>query len=340
MGHSASTLLKQPPCYETSLLYLNVNDQTLGSLPSTIRHAVDRTTKRLIVVLVSLDFDYTRQDSLVSKWDWIQKLLVLAYVPAARVTQARNDPLFSTDVILVPSPKKAAEQLSEEKWDVLSYALSLVSTLTHAVVPAPKELADPSHRTVTIDSVDLEDLAIQPPQPNTDIGSLRQSYPVSALGGTFDYLHPGHKILLSMAAWITTTKLIVGITDDSLLVKKANKQYIQPISARIASVRSFVRMFKPSIECDAVPIQDVYGPTGWDPNIQALVVSRETLNGASSVAQLRSEKSLPPLDLFTIDVISSSSVMLPDHDTSMLREAKLSSTHIREWLSRQNETDK
>lgn len=72
------------------------------------------------------------------------------------------------------------------------------------------------------------------------------------------------------------------ITDDSLLVKKANKQYIQPISSRIASVRSFVKMFKPSIECNAVPIQDVYGPTGWDPNIQALVVSRETLGGASS----------------------------------------------------------
>ncbi|KAH7341126.1 Nucleotidylyl transferase [Rhizoctonia solani] len=159
-------------------------------------------------------------------------------------------------------------------------------------------------------------------------------YPVSVLGGTFDYLHPGHKILLSMAAWITTSKLIVGVTDDTLLAKKANKQYIQPITERTASVTSFVRMFKPSIECDAVPIQDVYGPTGWDPNIQALVVSRETLSGASSVAQLRSEKSLPALDLFVIDVISSSSVVLPEKDTTVLRDSKLSSTHIREWLAR------
>lgn len=79
-------------------------------------------------------------------------------------------------------------------------------------------------------------------------------------------------------------------TDDTLLVKKANKQYIQPISSRIASVRSFVKMFKPSIKCDAVPIQDVYGPTGWDPNIQALVVSRETLNGASSGWEFRTAR--------------------------------------------------
>ncbi|KDN49010.1 hypothetical protein RSAG8_02363, partial [Rhizoctonia solani AG-8 WAC10335] len=99
-------------------------------------------------------------------------------------------------------------------------------------------------------------------------------------------------------------------------------------------VTSFVRMFKPSIECDAVPIQDVYGPTAWDSNIQALVVSRETVGGASSVARLRSEKSLPPLDLFVIDVISSSSVVLPERDTAVLRGSKLSSTYIREWLAR------
>lgn len=37
-------------------------------------------------------------------------------------------------------------------------------------------------------------------------------FPVIALGGTFDHLHAGHKILLSMAAWIASEKIIVGIT--------------------------------------------------------------------------------------------------------------------------------
>lgn len=40
-------------------------------------------------------------------------------------------------------------------------------------------------------------------------------YPVVVLGGTFDHLHPGHKILLSMGAWIASRKLIVGITGVS-----------------------------------------------------------------------------------------------------------------------------
>lgn len=39
--------------------------------------------------------------------------------------------------------------------------------------------------------------------------------PTVALGGTFDHLHSGHKILLSMAAWIAEKKLIVGITGQS-----------------------------------------------------------------------------------------------------------------------------
>lgn len=46
--------------------------------------------------------------------------------------------------------------------------------------------------------------------------TLPSDYPVTALGGTFDHLHAGHKILLSMAAYITSHKLIVGITGTDL----------------------------------------------------------------------------------------------------------------------------
>lgn len=32
------------------------------------------------------------------------------------------------------------------------------------------------------------------------------------LGGTFDHLHAGHKVLLTMAAWLAKDRLVVGIT--------------------------------------------------------------------------------------------------------------------------------
>jgi len=45
--------------------------------------------------------------------------------------------------------------------------------------------------------------------------SKRPRYGIAAMGGTFDHLHAGHKILLSMAAWIAEEKLIVGVTGAS-----------------------------------------------------------------------------------------------------------------------------
>jgi pantetheine-phosphate adenylyltransferase len=41
-------------------------------------------------------------------------------------------------------------------------------------------------------------------------------------------------------------------------------------------------MFKPSLVYEIVPIHDVYGPTAADPNIQALVVSMETVSGGKA----------------------------------------------------------
>jgi len=135
-------------------------------------------------------------------------------------------------------------------------------------------------------------------------------FPVVALGGTFDHLHAGHKILLSMGAWITSQKIIVGITgvclsqnlsnltflpDDALLKNKSNKHLLELLPSRISGVRAFLSLFKPGLIYDIVPIDDVYGPTGWDPNIQALVVSKETLGGATSSSCL---------DLFSLPLLT------------------------------------
>lgn len=50
----------------------------------------------------------------------------------------------------------------------------------------------------------------------------------------------------------------------------------------MANVRTFCERFKPSLEYDIVAINDVYGPTAWDANIQALVLSYETREGAAA----------------------------------------------------------
>ena len=65
-------------------------------------------------------------------------------------------------------------------------------------------------------------------------------------------------------------------------MNKANKHLLESFARRTGRVRSFLNLFKPSVEYDIVPLRDVYGPTAVDLNIQGLVVSKETLSGAAA----------------------------------------------------------
>ena len=138
--------------------------------------------------------------------------------------------------------------------------------------------------------------------------------------------------------------------DDELLQRKSNRHLLESINVRMDRVLAFLKLFRPGLVYDVVPINDVYGPTAVDPNIQALVVSKETMKGASSsgslepvvrrsanhheVAAYRKERDLPPLQLFVIGVISAESAELDVDDIEMLMKTKLSSTFIREWIEK------
>lgn len=46
------------------------------------------------------------------------------------------------------------------------------------------------------------------------------------LGGTFDHLHAGHKMLLTMSAWLAGQRIIVGVTGQSLCLLHHGRQLI------------------------------------------------------------------------------------------------------------------
>jgi pantetheine-phosphate adenylyltransferase len=124
------------------------------------------------------------------------------------------------------------------------------------------------------------------------------------------------------------------IQDDALLKNKKYAEYLEPISLRIENVRKFLTLIARNLELELTPIQDVYGPTAYDPEISALVISEETKAGADSIAQLRKERNLPSLDMYIIDVIGDTG-KLQDHD---IAELKLSSTKIRQHLAQQTQS--
>ena len=105
---------------------------------------------------------------------------------------------------------------------------------------------------------------------------------------------------------------------------------LESISVRTENVRKFLTLIARNLELELVPIYDVYGPTAYDPEISALVISEETRSGATSIAELRKKRGLQELDVFVIDVIGDK-VRKVRMET--MAEEKMSSTKIRQRLA-------
>ncbi|KAL1721077.1 hypothetical protein EV715DRAFT_249420 [Schizophyllum commune] len=299
----------------------------LSAAISTCSHA---TKYHLTIVLYSRVFNVDPDCTVnhAAHWDDVQKLLTRAYVSATKAAQDQNKVLMDVDVLLrginegYPSNLHGYDAVFRVAGDAIPVHIPA------AVMRLPHTYLSPF---VAVSS-------LGPPTPlSTDEDLTDSQFPVVALGGTFDHLHAGHKILLSMAVWIAREKLIVGLTDDALLERKRYAEVLESFFVRETRLRAFLMLVNPALTYDIVPINDVYGPTGWDENIQALVVSKETESGAQAIATHRAEKGLPALRTFVIDVISPTSHKLDAEDEHALRETKMGSTFIRQWILEQQQ---
>ena len=77
------------------------------------------------------------------------------------------------------------------------------------------------------------------------VGSTIKFYEEVVLGGTFDHLHNGHRLLLSVACFFCKSKITVGLTDGNLLRNKVLKELIQPFEERKQAVQEFIEDVKP-----------------------------------------------------------------------------------------------
>jgi cytidyltransferase-like protein len=123
-----------------------------------------------------------------------------------------------------------------------------------------------------------------------------------AVGGTFDELHKGHKMLLSKAFEVGYIVLIGLCTDE--FVKKMGKPHLTaPYEERLNELRAFLKKSNLSGKTEIIPLNDPYGKTLTDKCIEALVVSEETEKIAIKINQKRSEAQLPPLTIVTISMV-------------------------------------
>ncbi|XP_073971116.1 bifunctional Phosphopantetheine adenylyltransferase - Dephospho-CoA kinase isoform X2 [Rhodnius prolixus] len=135
------------------------------------------------------------------------------------------------------------------------------------------------------------------------IESSGEVYDNVVLGGTFDRLHPGHKILLSEAVLRCSKKLTVGVTNTEMLKTKKLWELIESCATRMNNVRDFLEDVEPTLEYNIVAIGDMFGPTKDDPTFQLLVVSSETVRGGDKVNEVRKDKGLKPLIVHSVDLL-------------------------------------
>ncbi|KAJ1801718.1 hypothetical protein LPJ59_000009 [Coemansia sp. RSA 2399] len=169
------------------------------------------------------------------------------------------------------------------------------------------------------------------------------SYPHVALGGTFDHLHVGHKILLTAGALAATKRIVCGISAEQLLERKQYKEQLESYRVRELNVLLFLRKIRKDIIFELSPLYDQYGPTATDASIEALVVSHETHPGSNSLNVRRAEHGMPPMQLLPIDLVvtpqADANQPQPDSDdyrasiSSENSALKISSTAIRRSLA-------
>uniref|UniRef100_A0A915DEN5 Cytidyltransferase-like domain-containing protein n=1 Tax=Ditylenchus dipsaci TaxID=166011 RepID=A0A915DEN5_9BILA len=139
------------------------------------------------------------------------------------------------------------------------------------------------------------------------------------IGGTFDRIHNGHKVLLSAAVLFTNRVLTCGITDTQMIKNKKLKELIAPVEQRCKEVEEFVLDVSDGIEIRAVPISDPFGPSIVDPEMECIVVSPETFKGGQAVNHERQARELSTLTIHTITLVDS-------EVDNVLNETKLSSS--------------
>lgn len=141
-----------------------------------------------------------------------------------------------------------------------------------------------------------------------------------ALGGTFDRLHAGHRLLLAAAVAIATDVLYIGITDGKLLESKAYKELLQSYDDRRAAVSRFIMSMSGQLEQRFLQLSDPAEPTQAETSdeVEAIVVSAETIKGAHTINQGRRKRGFPLLTIVVVPVVG-----------AMSSGEKLSSTTLR-----------
>jgi len=121
------------------------------------------------------------------------------------------------------------------------------------------------------------------------------------IGGTFDFLHKGHKHLIDTAfsAAGKNGSVFIGITSEDISKEKKIKN---SFIVRKKIVEEYLIKKGYTVRAEIKPIYDKYGPS-IEGNFDTIVVSPETLHVAKEINEKRAQNGKNPLKILEIPFI-------------------------------------
>ncbi|GAB4219240.1 MAG: hypothetical protein Fur009_4400 [Candidatus Microgenomates bacterium] len=119
------------------------------------------------------------------------------------------------------------------------------------------------------------------------------------LGGSFDYLHKGHKIFLKKAFFLGKF-VLVGLTTDDFVKNKFLSASIENYQIRKKNLEKFFKKNKWS-NYKIIPISDFTGGADKNKKAKAILVTKNTYDNALKINNLRLKNNLKKLRVIIAD---------------------------------------
>jgi pantetheine-phosphate adenylyltransferase len=122
------------------------------------------------------------------------------------------------------------------------------------------------------------------------------------VAGTFDVMHKGHWLLLDEAFRIADY-VMVGITTDRFAASMKKPHKIANYHVRFGEVQKYLNKKNLLERSTIFPLDDPYGPSTDNSNLEGILVSEETEPKAEEINQIRVKKSKKPLMIFVMKMV-------------------------------------
>ncbi|HME19025.1 MAG TPA: pantetheine-phosphate adenylyltransferase [Nitrososphaerales archaeon] len=127
------------------------------------------------------------------------------------------------------------------------------------------------------------------------------NYGAVATGGTFDHIHKGHEALLSKSFEVGQ-KVIIGVTSDGFAAREG-KTLDESYARRVEKLEALLHRKFPGRQYVIAKLDDYFGPGIASPEVEAIVVSKETEQRVPIANALRAERGYPPLKVVVVDYV-------------------------------------